>query len=362
MNDSTLNMNVELVKKSIPTLQLATKKGDQTALELLEAYSKIPGEVGTNALLALGELFCDQSLPFADFEKGFERLREAARQGQYCAVKTLIGFLFSNPPKRHLQSSWDIASIRIHQLDFWKPLIETYIANCTAKKEFYSLIVNKELAINCDEAFSGIIKAFFEETEHNLKDYLKFLMDKSSNKEIFTACAKKLCDMACSGDESALILLMSYYKRLDKWGISQLIDKNIISLSEAQRYLALGLKTEIVNEAPWEYYQKGAFLGSVTCKLKIIRLRLTQSQTDLEAVEKSLSEITKTPSEESLIAEVKSLIKLFVIRCNEARAVDEMVIRSCNDIAFKDNETAQSIIFHYNKLSSWIAAYGSKMA
>lgn len=361
MGDSTITLNSDLILKSIPTYSMAAKNGDRNALDLLKAYSEFSGEIGINALVAVGELFCDHTFSGADFGKGIEKWREAARQGNYCAVKKLLEFLISNPPKRHLRSSWEAASTRIHQFEFWRPIIEVHVANCPAKREFFSLIEKLTAFINTDVAFADVIRSFFEGDAHHLIAYLKILLDKSSKSEIFAASARKLCDMACGGDESALVLLMKYYNRLDRWVVSPLIDQILISLNGAQRYLALGLKADALNEAPWEYYQKGAFLGSATCELKMMHLRLTNSQTDLETVEKSLSNLTATLFDKSITAEVKSLVKLFIIRCNEARAVDEMVIRACNDTAFKDNAMAQSIILHYNKLGDWITKYSSKM-
>ena len=365
MNDSTITLNSDLVLKSIPSLKSAATKGDRNALELLDSYSIIPGKIGIKALEALGELFCDHHV---DIGNGIEKLRKAAIQGNSYAVEKLQGFLSSN--QGHLRSSGNVASTKIHQFDFWRPILETYVANNATKKEFLSLIESLSAFLENDRVFAYLISSFFTGNEGSPIAYLKILLeqstllDKASQQEIIKECARILSDRACRGDEAALVLLINYYTnivRLDREAIPPLLDQIIISLRGAPRYLALGLKAEAVGEAPWEYYQKGAFLGSATCSLKIIHLRLTNPQTDLEMIGKNLSQVIETDFCKSFPDEIKSNIKLFITRCNEARAVDKMVIRACNDTTFKDNAMAQSIILHYNKLGDWITKYSSLM-
>ena len=102
----------------------------------------------------------------------------------------------------------------------------------------------------------------------------------------------------------------------------------------------------------------------------MVKLRLTKPQADLDAVAASLSEIVKAPQltmpsstasewpiDTMFSNELKEVMRLFIMRCNGALAVDDMILDVCRETKFKETAAAQSVFSRYKHLKQYITSF-----
>lgn len=171
-----------------------------------------------------------------------------------------------------------------------------------------------------------------------------------------------LAEMACSGNDEALKVLLDRFREQDSVEFLKAIERVAAERKDGSLYFELGTwaaRRHFGNaqDSSIRYLQRGAFLGSIPCRLRLIRLRLNYPQPDLDLVERVFSALADSSLDEGTAAERDQVVELFVKRCKEAIEIDCKLIDVCREPMFRDEPEAKFIIARYERLSQWIAKH-----
>ncbi len=174
----------------------------------------------------------------------------------------------------------------------------------------------------------------------------------------FVQAANLLLQLASSGNREARNYLLSHVNGKEAaafFAVSKTLAENT---GDGDLFYALGKSpAKPAGEAACSLFQTGVFLGSAKCALKLLFIRLSEPQADLEDIDRELSRLADSELDPEGKILKASVVGALCKRCQDALFVDNQVLSVCQ--RFHDRPEASTVIERHRRMTALITKYES---